>query len=381
MASARLSPETARAFLAGLGAHIERNINIMDREGIIIASRDSARLGAYHEAAHRLVLSKGDIETVPPAERLPQGVRPGVNLPIRVGGEILGVVGVTGDPAEVRDLAYAVKTGVETMAELERVKDGVLRKQSGRTLLVQRLIRRDQEFPFPAADLARKLGYDGDIPRSPVLIVGPADFDPEELWRDLKARLIRGAQDFGAPDGEGRLLVFRTLPQRPLPGLADQERELEDFSRRVQALRPGLACFAGMAQGDLGRYGLSYRQARWLGTRYGASGPFRHIRRHILEYLVAQVPRSELVGLFEDLRGHIEGSLDPGAADTVGALGERDFNLKEAARDLCIHRNTLSARLDRIAAAFGADPRSDGSARELYRAYALYRSIAVHDAQ
>lgn len=44
-----------------------------------------------------------------------QGAKPGINLPIRFNGEIIGVVGITGDPQEVEPYGEIVKNLVELM--------------------------------------------------------------------------------------------------------------------------------------------------------------------------------------------------------------------------------------------------------------------------
>lgn len=87
---------------------INRNVNVMDRTGIIIGSGDSQRLHHVHEGALR-VLEYGQAYEIGNCHvKTLKGVQPGINLPIRFRGEIVGVVGVTGAPKEVAQFADLV---------------------------------------------------------------------------------------------------------------------------------------------------------------------------------------------------------------------------------------------------------------------------------
>lgn len=82
-----------------------RTINIMDTEGIIIASSDSSRIGSYHKGAAEAVLNRKDVHISP--EELPfyPGAKEGINMPIIKDDQILGVVGIYGEPSEVSEAA------------------------------------------------------------------------------------------------------------------------------------------------------------------------------------------------------------------------------------------------------------------------------------
>jgi len=392
MEVSRLSPDIARSFLDKLGEHIEANVNIMDRDGVIIASRDAVRLGSYHAAAHRLIASRGDIEIVEPGGSLPPGVRPGVNLPLYLRGETVGVVGVTGDPAAVRDLAYAVKASVEAMAELEMVKDGLLKKQSRRSLLVNRLIQADSDLPAMDS-LAADLGYNTRLIRAPLLLVPDERIDPEDLWRLLKKRELRTPQDIGGPGANGELILFKTIDASGEGLVAAYEKQVAAFAAALADQLsapdggPSGVCrvYAGMFQRDLSRYRLGYRQALWLRSHLGAAvrdgSPATLISRHVAEYVAGLCPRSELVGLFELVEETLAAAHGADLLETLTVTGARDFRLQEAAAVLGIHRNTLAARLDRIAELTGLDPRAEDDSRDLFRFLARYRQITVHDAQ
>lgn len=383
MESIRLDAPTARAFLERLGENVEHNVNVMDREGVIIASRDPARVGGYHEAARRLVATGRDVEAVR-GEGLAPGVKPGVNLPIRVRGETIGVVGVTGEPDQVSALAYAVKTSVETMMELELVKRGSERRQAGANRLAAALTRREGAEPGGAEALARKLGYDPAVPRAPAILVLEGDRDPDDALRELKASGARARQDIAAPTADGDLVVFRALSLGGRDLFADYESQASEFAEAaLRACGGGRAC-VGMFQVDFSRYREAYAQALWLRSLPPErNGRVLLATRRLGDYLASLIPRAEWIGAFEAAESLLGPRFRTDHADLLRELDRTGFNLGAAAERLGLHRNTVAARLEKLSAALGADPRTDARTADACRWLARYFAATdpVHRAQ
>ncbi len=95
-----------------VGAMIHRNVNIMDEQGIIIASTDRKRIGAVHAGAEEL-LRKNLPEFI--VEKEGHGVYSGVNLPLIIEDRVIGVVGITGPVGEVRVLGNVIKKMTEIL--------------------------------------------------------------------------------------------------------------------------------------------------------------------------------------------------------------------------------------------------------------------------
>ncbi|WP_407372049.1 CdaR family transcriptional regulator [Carnobacterium sp.] len=101
-----LTNSQASLIVSKLMEDIPYNINIMNDLGIIIASGDSKRIGTSHRAAERAIKEKKIIEVY----RDTHLEKKGTNEPIIYEGTIMGVVGITGDPNEVRPFTKIVKT-------------------------------------------------------------------------------------------------------------------------------------------------------------------------------------------------------------------------------------------------------------------------------
>ena len=98
MAGWHLDTKMAQDIVARTMRIIDTNINVMDARGRIIGSGDRERIGELHEGA-LLVLSQGRVVDIDDAvAKHLHGVRQGINLPLRLEGEIVGVIGLTGEP-------------------------------------------------------------------------------------------------------------------------------------------------------------------------------------------------------------------------------------------------------------------------------------------
>lgn len=81
------------------------NVNVMDQNGIIIATKQKHRLGKIHEGAKKIVEGRADFVAITEAEAVNmEGVMPGYNGPIEIDGDRIGCIGITGEPEKVEPL-------------------------------------------------------------------------------------------------------------------------------------------------------------------------------------------------------------------------------------------------------------------------------------
>lgn len=100
---------------------IGNNINVMNHAGTIIASGDTKRLGELHDGA-LLAIKHGDtVEVNQSSAPALKGVKPGINLLLKEEGQVVGVIGITGDPDTIRNYAALVKMTAEMILEQARL--------------------------------------------------------------------------------------------------------------------------------------------------------------------------------------------------------------------------------------------------------------------
>ena len=81
-----------------------RDVNFINQYGIIFASTDPERVGTFHEIGHQAALTGETIEVR--ADDNFHGTRMGINLPVYYNQTFMAVIGITGQPDEVRKYAH-----------------------------------------------------------------------------------------------------------------------------------------------------------------------------------------------------------------------------------------------------------------------------------
>ncbi|PTL38383.1 sugar diacid recognition domain-containing protein [Alkalicoccus saliphilus] len=107
-----LNKNIAEKIILELKDAIEYHINIINNNGFIIASTDLQRVDGYHEGA-LIVIENDGTEIIVEYDEQYRGCKKGVNLPIYFSNELVGVVGLTGNPNEVVKYARIIKKMTE----------------------------------------------------------------------------------------------------------------------------------------------------------------------------------------------------------------------------------------------------------------------------
>lgn len=109
-----ISKRNAAYIVEEISKIIGEKINMMNDEGVIIASSDAKRIGSYHAAAKELIennlqkiVVKNDFEY--------EGARSGINLAVNFEDKIVGVIGVTGPYENVSKYGQILKKMTEIL--------------------------------------------------------------------------------------------------------------------------------------------------------------------------------------------------------------------------------------------------------------------------
>ena len=174
MAGWHLDTKMAQDIVARTMRIIDTNINVMDARGRIIGSGDRERIGELHEGA-LLVLSQGRVVDIDDAvAKHLHGVRQGINLPLRLEGEIVGVIGLTGEPESLRKYGELVCMTAEMMLEQSRLMHLLAQDSRLREELVMNLIQAEENTPA-LTEWAQRLGIDLNQPRVAAVVEVDSD--------------------------------------------------------------------------------------------------------------------------------------------------------------------------------------------------------------
>ncbi|HYF93699.1 MAG TPA: sugar diacid recognition domain-containing protein [Symbiobacteriaceae bacterium] len=371
-----LTTELAQPIVDRAMAILQRNVNIMDGAGVIVGSGDSSRIGSFHEGAAAVLRTGRRVEIQP--EDVPNwgGVRMGVNLPLRLSGRIVGVVGITGLPDEVRPFGELIREMVQLM--LGQVRTAELERTSAlaREALLRDLLTGTDDLSDRAIREAAILGLDEQTPYAVLVGEAPPGAEPGDYaWLGATAALVEQAiSDAGVRPvmttgpWEGRLVV---VAGAAAVGLVQQLRGM---------LAPGVALAAGLPAPGLPGLRRSYRTALLAlsaGRRLLGAGAFSADDLH-LETLLATVQPEDAAAFVRRVLGGLpplSATAGMTARETIEVFVRSDLSLSRAAEQLSIHRHTLMYRLEQAASATGFDPRTWDGAVRLYLALVIERLL------
>lgn len=325
-----------------------RTINIMNPDGVIIASTEKERIGSLHQGAREVVrtgapviIEKDQVDRYP-------GAKEGYNMPLRVNGSIIGVVGMYGDPAEIRYLAHLLEVYVSKCYQMEamltsRLTAGELRERTLRCLLASKdsaladarplmeSLQLTLEFPVTVAVVSPPPGEDAAAsPKSLEQLTGALTrrqrLRPDrDLWGRVDDRLVL-------------VLSAPGLPSRPDKGqfwesLAGYRVSFGEPCLRLQNIR------------------LAYEQASLLDE--ALPGPVNDVSQTPTRctYMLASTARSE--GIYLD---RLAQKLDDAFSrderrvflKTAQIYYDMDRSVGRAAAAVFIHKNTLQYRVRRL---------------------------------
>ncbi|MBP2032869.1 carbohydrate diacid regulator [Clostridium algifaecis] len=96
---------------------VNKNVNIMNEQGIIIASGNKERIGTIHEGAVLALQRKSEFSIDEKQCRELNGVQQGTNVVIEFKDNVVGVIGITGKRDEVIGYGKLIKMTAEMMIE------------------------------------------------------------------------------------------------------------------------------------------------------------------------------------------------------------------------------------------------------------------------
>lgn len=340
-------------------AIIDCNINIMNEKGEIIASGDTSRIGEIHDGA-LLALSQNRV--VPIHEQKVydmMGVKPGINFPLRLNDKIVGVIGLTGDPAQLNEFGKLVCMTAEMMLEQAQLFGIIAQNERLKEELILDLIHSDEISPSQQ-EWALRLGVDLNMPRVVCIIeIDEHNLSVEEVRQELQNMQIL----LKNPERDN-LVAILSLTELVIlkPALTRGRWDVADHMERIKVLLSRMDEASKLhVRIALGNYfpdsknniSLSYHTAKTtlsIGkTRFSKQRVFNY-QDLMLPVLLNQLKdgwqKEELSRIFHQLaRADKNGLL----RKTLTAWFEHNMQTGATAQALHIHRNTLEYRLNKIA--------------------------------
>lgn len=342
---------------------IDCNINVMNEKGVIIGSGDKKRMDQIHEGALMVLKSGSSYEITQQQADTLRGAKPGVNLPIFFNGEIVGVVGLTGLPEEIRNYGELVRMAAEMIFQEMILIEEIQWDERLKEELVHQLLQHEKPLDALFFDRANRFDINLYLPRMALIVTAE---NRHKVMKLLKKYITNNDLYAMLPDG---VVLLKSLEAGSASSYAEQ------LEKQLRA--SGMVCklSAGSVQADFKGLHVSYQQAKdalAVGSKLHPEAGFYSYSDYQIPVLLHQragfQENHDLLYHYEKLK---EYDKKKELIETLTTYIEENGEGSTAAKKLFIHRNTLSYRLDKIQDITGKDPRKVKDLFELYVALLL----------
>ncbi|MDP4548641.1 MAG: sugar diacid recognition domain-containing protein [Marinobacter sp.] len=328
---------------------IGHSVNVMTPDGIIIASGDSLRVGAMHQAARQVAETCAPVVITEQEACRYTGTRAGVNLPVEVAGKIVAVVGISGTPEKVLPFADLVRVTAElileqaSLIEVSRQR----RQQIENTLLA--LLNGEPV----SQHWLEQLSIDLSKPRIAVVF---ETSQPDLPWLSDITSLARALERI-----EPEALVMQT-PDRKIVFFFIEKSPQDAMNTALARLPQNLGDATSAATGAVFSNNLQACYESAEAALQAAKQRFpAPVRGHYEDFPLATLWRSlqpkwqqeQLNRALRPLRNHARSDQ---YLKTLRAFISSDGDIQRCAQQLHLHRNSVRYRLKGIEALTGFSP-------------------------
>ncbi|MGI5963404.1 MAG: CdaR family transcriptional regulator [Lawsonibacter sp.] len=372
-----ISSQHAQQIVDEMKQSLHRDINIMDENGIILASTNPVRRGTLHQGAVRVIqerLSELTIQKDDPAS----GVQRGINLPISIDGKLAGVIGITGDPEEVSLFGEIIQRMTEILISSARQAEQSDLMDRAKSLFVENWLFATTP-DWPELEIrGRLLGLDINVSYT-VALLELSDQElsgyskPEDSTEMRSSLILRMIQNHLRDDPRHYCAVIRSKMIILLCQISRQKAydKITGICRDIESFY-GLAVSGGIsgASRDPMDIRRCYLEAQTANTVAVQSLQSRVVfyNQVSLEFILRSIPRS----IQQDLHQLIFSPCTPQEREeflqTILLYFDQDGDIRRCADKIFVHRNTFQYHIERIKRRTGYDLRVPKDAMLLYLA-------------
>ena len=356
-----LPRQFACSLVEKLHALIHLDLAFIDVDGIIQVSTETHRNGQFHPVAYRLVMD--DLLELSVYENdAKNNVKAGLHTAIRHDGKLVGVIGITGNPDELRMINQIVKEFTEAI-----IRDLFLQEQrqieaTARASFVEEWLFHPISNISAFRTRASLLNLDPSAPRI-VAIIKASDSDENSPLPDaIKIQqILKSVRHSKILQSDDLLLSVESSIIIILHALNEQ-----NVQRRAESVKAyihqsyGLSVYGGISAicTDPLQLNNYYRDA----SRAAALASIRKAPLFLcynnisVELLVQSIPTLERERFLNRIWGTFPREKLPETIQTLNAYFDANGSVSQAASQLFIHKNTLQYRLNRVTELTGYDP-------------------------
>ncbi|WP_332628562.1 sugar diacid recognition domain-containing protein [Halalkalibacter flavus] len=366
-----LTEQLAQEIVDRTMAILPYNINVMDQEGRIIGSGDKQRISTKHEVASEVLRKKETVEIGKGDTEYWKGVKEGINLPILFQGEVLGVVGITGDLEIIRGYGELVKMTTEMIIEQAFLQSQLQLDERIKEELVHQWLNGNHLDESLFYEKAKSLQVDLLISRV-VIVVKSDDHDLERKRKvELMINELIEQDDLTVTTYTGEIVIVKKV------NVKDDRWEKERTLNTIRIWMTQLTKIDSTIKVAIGSYHPTFKklyQSFIEAKETMEVGEKLAPEQKVLVYddLSIYVFMSKLANEIEnnpffDLINRLKEEDELGELQkTLQVYINHSGKAINTSNELFIHRNSLQYRLEKIKEVTGKDPRNYKDLFELY---------------
>ena len=333
------------------------DINFIDPSGIIIASTNEARIGQFHEAGYQAAQAGTTLEVTGNSNF--SGTMHGINMPLYHDGHLLAVIGITGEPDEIRKYASLAGKITTLLIREQELNQYSHRQADKKHFIIQSLIKNGTENQELLTNYLKEFHVDPGSEKRLILI------QPNKQYTSLNPSFSEQQIQQLFSSMKLELYTFN------YPGEFIAVTDITDFNQKEKLLKafarehPQTIQIAVGKSVSLFRLHLSYESALTA---------MKSIMDHAENYILSDELTLELIlsSVSSDNRNlFLEKTIQKLSSqdrELLNVYFSEDMSLSRTCEKLFLHKNTLQYKLNHIAGKCGLNPRHFQEAVLLYLA-------------
>lgn len=369
-----ISKNSATQIVEEISKLVKQNINLMDETGHIIASCDKSRIGDFHYGAYKII-SENLEEYYIDEDDLSKGIKKGINFPLELDGEIVGVIGMTGGYEEVITSGKLLKKMTEILLMESRASYRQLMNKRVRNAFYEEWLINGGYKNADLEDRGMALGIDINKPRR-VFVASIDELDNlkdsqqgqsqiAKFETDVDAFLKRNNYKMHFRNASRQIIIIDNMDTENVVKFAEN---LAGYVWEKDKFELNIGIDSAQSYDMHEAYVEAHRAWTAAAEKHEQIICYENIS---LELLISNVPTEikleYLKKVFKDM--------DYNDICENIALLKAYFNaqgsIQKAADNLYIHKNTLQYRISKLKEITGLDVRKPTESPALYLAYII----------
>lgn len=360
-----LTVKIADAIVEETSTRIQRNVNIMDMHGTIIATRDKHRIDTIHQGALKVLETGKPVIIHASDKKVWEGAQPGINLPIVFQDKTIGVIGITGDPHEMGDIGELVKMTTELMINQAFIASQHEWKQRMKEMITEQLLKKEPSYTDIQWGL-ETLSFQLKPPFTCLLLVHATDTSAHQT-------LIQKLE--GIFHVDKAIVSYIRFNQIFIATTGFDSRQINEKLKEISSMLKRQDISFQIA------YSLPFSEMTWFYQAYvdcqlalKICPPDHEIVSFAAYETQALIYHMDKV-IIDRFANKILQHLDETKINTLKTLFQYNLNIQHTADALYVHRNTLIYRLHKITQETGLDPKNFNEAMVLQLALWIHHRL------